>query len=40
MYLELSPKYWAATRGNLLPADLESPLCAFTVPHAALNFAR
>jgi len=39
-YLELSPKYWAATRGNLLPADLESPLYAFTVPPAALNFAR
>lgn len=39
-YLELSPKHWKATRGNLLTADLESPLCAFTVPPAALNFAR
>jgi len=39
-YLELAPKYWRATRGNLLPADLDSPLCAFTVPPAALNFAR
>jgi transposase len=39
-YLELSPKYWRATRGNLLPADLDSPLCSFAVPPAALNFAR
>ena len=39
-YLELSPKYWRATRSNLLPADLDSPLCSFTVPPAALNFAR
>lgn len=39
-YLELAPKYWRATRGNLLSADLESPLCSFTVPPAALNFAR
>lgn len=39
-YLELSPKYWRATRGNLLSADLDSPLCSFTVPPAALNFAR
>lgn len=39
-YLELSPKHWKATRGNLLTADLESPLCAFTVPPVALNFAR
>jgi transposase len=39
-YLELSPKHWRTTRGNLLTADLESPLCAFTVPPAALNFAR
>ena len=39
-YLELAPKHWKATRANLLSADLESPLCAFTVPPAALNFAR
>ena len=39
-YLELSPKHWAVTRGNLRPAELDSPLCAFTVPPAALNFAR
>jgi len=39
-YLELAPKYWIATRSNLLPAELDSPLCAFTVPPAALNFAR
>jgi transposase len=39
-YLELSPKHWRATRANLLPSDLESPLCAFTVPPAALKFAR
>ena len=39
-YLELAPKYWTATRSNLLPADLDSPLCSFTVPPAALNFAR
>lgn len=39
-YLELSPKHWRTTRGNLLTADLESPLCAFAVPPAALNFAR
>jgi len=39
-YLELSPKYWLATRNNLSPADLDSPLCSFTVPPAALNFAR
>jgi IS66 C-terminal element len=39
-YLELSPKHWAATRSHLLPADLDSPLCSFTVPPAALNFAR
>ena len=39
-YLELSPKHWRATRSNLNPADLDSPLCSFTVPPAALNFAR
>jgi transposase len=39
-YLELSPKHWLATRSNLQAADLESPLCAFTVPPVALNFAR
>lgn len=39
-YLELSPKHWLATRSNLQPADLESPLCSFSVPPVALNFAR
>lgn len=39
-FLELSPQYWRATRSNLLPADLDSPLCSFTVPPAAFNFAR
>ena len=38
-YLELSPKYWRTTRSKLLPADLDSPLCSFTVPPAALNVA-
>lgn len=38
-YLELSPKHWRTTRGHLLTSDLESPLCAFTAPPAALNFA-
>jgi transposase len=38
-YLELAPKYWQATRGNLNPVELEADLCSFTVPPAALNFA-
>jgi hypothetical protein len=38
-YLEPSPKHWLATRRNLNPADLDSPLCSFTVPPAVLNFA-
>jgi transposase len=38
-YLELSPKYWATTRGNLNPAELDSFLGWFTVPPVALNFA-
>jgi transposase len=39
-HLELSPKYWAATRSNLDPVELEADLCSFTVPPVALNFAR
>jgi hypothetical protein len=39
-YIELSPKHSLATRGDLSPADLDSPLCSFAVPPAALNFAR
>jgi hypothetical protein len=39
-YLELSPKYWKVTRSNLDPAELDSFLCCFTIPPAALNFAR
>ena len=39
-YLELSPKFWATTRSNLQPDDLDSPLCGFVVPPVALNFAR
>ena len=39
-YLELAPKYWAATRSNLDPVELDTWLCPFTVPPAALNFAR
>ena len=39
-YLELSPKHWLTTRGNLQQADLDSPLCSFAVPPAAFNFAR
>jgi transposase len=39
-HLELSPKYWAATRSNLDPVELDTWLCPFTVPPAALNFAR
>jgi transposase len=33
-YLELAPKYWAATRAKLDPAELEMPLCSFTIPSA------
>jgi transposase len=33
-YLELSPKYWAATRARLRPEELEAPLSAFEVPAA------
>jgi len=39
-YLELAPKYWAATRSNLDPVELDTWLCSFTVPPVALNFAR
>jgi len=39
-HLDLSPKYWAATRSNLDPVELEADLCSFTVPPVALNFAR
>jgi len=39
-YLELAPKYWRGTRSNLSPAELEADLCPFTIPPAALNFAR
>lgn len=39
-YLELAPRYWQATRGNLNPVELEADLCPFTIPPAALNFAR
>lgn len=33
-YLELAPKFWAATRARLAPKELEAPLGAFTVPAA------
>jgi len=39
-HLELSPKYWRATRSNLKAVDLDSPFCSFNVPPVALNFAR
>lgn len=39
-YLELAPKYWRGTRSNLNPVELEADLCPFTIPPAALNFAR
>jgi transposase len=39
-YIELAPKHWLVTRSNLRPDELDSLLCAFTVPPAALNFAR
>ena len=38
--VELVPKYWQATRSNLNPVELEADLCSFTIPPAALNFAR
>ena len=31
-YLELAPKYWAATRDRLNPKQLREPLGAFDVP--------
>ncbi len=31
-YLELAPKYWAATRARLVPAELENELGPITVP--------
>lgn len=31
-YLELAPKHWQATRAKLNPAELDAPLCPFTVP--------
>jgi transposase len=34
-YLELSPKYWAATRARLNPKELELPLGHITVPPPA-----
>jgi transposase len=39
-HLELAPKHWAVTRSNLNPVELDTWLCPFTVPPAALNFAR
>jgi transposase len=33
-YLELAPKYWAATRAKLRPDELDAPLCPFTIPPA------
>jgi transposase len=33
-YLELAPSRWAATRVRLLPAELEAPFGAFTIPAA------
>lgn len=33
-YLQLAPKYWNATRDKLDPVELDTPLCAFTVPAA------
>ena len=38
-HLELAPKHWAATRSNLNPVELDTWLCPFTVPPAAINFA-
>jgi hypothetical protein len=34
-YLELAPKYWAATRARLDPKQLERPLGPITVPPTA-----
>ena len=34
-YLELAPKYWAATRARLDPKELELPLGHITVPSPA-----
>jgi hypothetical protein len=31
-YLELSPKYWRATRARLNPKELEAPLSSFEIP--------
>jgi transposase len=31
-YLELSPKYWSATRARLKPEELAAPLSAFEIP--------
>jgi len=31
-YLELAPNRWAATRAQLLPAELEAPFGSFTIP--------
>jgi hypothetical protein len=31
-YLELSPKYWRATRGRLRADELATPISAFEVP--------
>jgi transposase len=31
-YLELSPKYWRATRGRLRAEELATPITAFEVP--------
>lgn len=31
-YLELSPKFWRATRGRLRPKELDAPISAFEVP--------
>jgi len=31
-YLELAPKYWAATRARLRPEELAAPLSAFEIP--------
>nr|WP_240358926.1 IS66 family transposase [Myxococcus vastator] len=35
-YLELAPKYWAATRARLLPAELDAEVGELTVPEPAL----
>jgi transposase len=39
-HLELSPQHWAAMRSNVDPVELDTWPCPFTVPPAALNFAR